>query len=62
MISRPILQNPVFENVFLSDLADQFLTGKGDDMCRNIVKEGMLPLLDFKTKTHRMGPGYIVNP
>ena len=38
-----ILQkNPIFWNVLLSDLADQlyeFLTNKGNDMCRKIVKE-----------------------
>ena len=36
-------KNPIFWNVLLSDLADQldceFLTGKGDDMYRKIVKE-----------------------
>ena len=34
-------KNPIFWNVLLSDLADQFvfLTGKRDDMCRKIVKQ-----------------------
>ena len=34
-------KNPITWNVLLSDSADQleFLTGKGDDMCRKIVKE-----------------------
>ena len=32
-------KNPIFWNVLLSDLSDQFLTSKGDDMCRKIVKE-----------------------
>ena len=29
----------IFWNVFVSDLADQFLAGKGEDMCRKTVKE-----------------------
>ena len=36
-------RNPIFWNVFLSDLADQlgykFLTGKGDNRCGQIVQE-----------------------
>ena len=32
-------RNPILWNVILSDLADEFLTSKGDDMCRKIVKE-----------------------
>ena len=37
-----ILLKSYFWSVLLSDLADEFLTGKGYDMCRKIV----LPLLD----------------
>ena len=35
---NPLQKNPIFWNVLLSDLTE-FLTGKGDDMCRKIVKE-----------------------
>ena len=34
-----ILQKSYLLNVFLSNLADQFLPNKGDDVCRKIVKE-----------------------
>ena len=38
-----LYKNPIFWNVLLSDLIEQlgneFLTGKGDDICRKIVKE-----------------------
>ena len=40
-----LYKNPIFWNVLLSDLADEFLPGNGDDMCRRI-----LPLLDQKSK------------
>ena len=46
-----ILKNRIFYNFVLSDLADQlgyeFLTGKGDDLCRKKSRMSILPLLHF---------------
>ena len=35
----------------------EFLTSKGDDICRKIVKEEYFTLLDQKCKTHGVVPG-----
>ena len=55
-----ILKNRIFYNFVLSDLADQlgyeFLTGKGDDLCRKKSRMSILPLLHFN-KLIAMWPG-----
>ena len=39
--------DPILYNIFLSDLADEFLMGKGDDTCRQIVTEEYFTFVTF---------------
>ena len=42
-----IKKNPILYNIFLSDLADQFLMGKGHNTCRKIVEEEYFTFVTF---------------
>ena len=51
--------------MFLSDLADEFLPGKADNMCRiivdileKIVEEYFTFVMYSRQQTHSVGPGY----